>query len=194
MKAILFFSLFFFGTKRDLPVRDINSGNSVIQPAKKHIEFFDWPGSLSKFRTALLFGDKATVKSFFEFPIENPGNDIWFVADTRNVMKMDNKKIVPFLESDFDRYYSSILSMDFRKTLQQLDISKLAKDKSTETTEIIIVSPVKSKMKASYSESTNTITLSLINNSAETGLFTIDYHFKIMPGGNIKFSHVKFTI
>lgn len=196
MKTILFFSFFFFGTKCDL-VSDINCdtvANAVIQPTKTNQVFIDWSESLSGFRKALLSGGKVTVKSFFEFPIENPGNDIWFVADTRNVMKMDNKKIVPFQESDFDHYYSSILPLDFRRTLEQIDISKLAKDKSTETNEIIIVSPVKSKMKATYSESAKTITLSLINNSVETGQFIIDYHFKILPDGNIKFSHVKFII
>ncbi|MBK8951256.1 MAG: hypothetical protein IPM85_01755 [Chitinophagaceae bacterium] len=139
-------------------------------------------------------GDKATVKSYFDFPIENPGNDIWYVADTRFVSKMKPDKIVPFQESDFDTYYSAILPIDFRKTLEKINIKKLVKDKSTETSELIVVSPATSKMKATYSEGTKTVTLSLITKSPEFGQFTIDYHFKVLTDGNIKFSYVRFII
>jgi hypothetical protein len=197
MKAILFFSLFLLGLERDFAISGCSGyilSNSVMQSFEKKLNFSDWPESLLRFRNALLQGDKVTVKSFFEFPINNPGNDIWFVADTRNVTKMSPNKIVPFQESDFDKYYGAILSMDFRKTLEEIDMEVLAKEKSTETEELKIVSPATSKMKAAYSESSKTLTLSLITKSPDFGQFTIDYHFKILPDGNIKFSYVKFII
>ncbi len=194
MKTILFFSFFFLGIKYDLPVKNSMLTDRIVQPAKKNLSFDDWSVNLSKFKDAVVRGDKVTVKSFFEFPIENPGNDIWFVADTRNVTKMSPNKIVPFQESDFDNYYGAILSKDFRMTLEKVDIKKLAKDTLTETPELIVVSPATSKMKATHSESANTITLSLISKSPEFGRFSIDYHFKILPDGNIKFSYVKFII
>lgn len=197
MRAILFFSFFFLGIKYNLLLKNSNcyiERNRIIKPVKKDPGFYDWSASLSKFRDAVLHGDKVTVKTFFEFPIENPGNDIWFVADTRNVTKMSPNKIVPFQESDFDNYYGAILSKDFRMTLQQIDLKKLAKDTLIETPELIVVSPATSKMKATHSESAKTITLSLISKSPEFGQFSIDYHFKILPDGNIKFSYVKFII
>lgn len=154
----------------------------------------DWEQSLGKFRDAISKRDKPTVKTFFEFPILNPGNDIWLVADMRYAREIDSRNIVPFQESDFDKYYPSILSMDFRKTFEKIDIPKLARDSLAETTELTVVSPATSKMRAIYSKTEKTVTLSLITKSPEFGRFTIDYHFKILANGSIRFTHVKFTI
>ena len=173
----------------ELPARPLVSMLSITKGSSS----LDWTQSLEKFRSALLNRDKKSVKSFFEFPILNPGNDIWLVADMKYAKTIDSKNIVPFKESDFDEHYASILSMDFRKTLEKIDIKKLAKDKVSETAELTIVSPATSKMHAEYSEADSTITLSLITKSPDFGQFTIDYYFKILKGGHIKFRHVKFT-
>ncbi len=113
---------------------------------------------------------------------------------TRNVTKFGTKTIVPFTESDFDTYFSAIFAMDFMKTFQQIDIEKLKTLKFAESPELEVVKPAKSKMEAKYLEATNTVTLTLITKSPDFGKFTIDYHFRILASGNIKFSHVKFDL
>ncbi|MBK6936484.1 MAG: hypothetical protein IPH18_06060 [Chitinophagaceae bacterium] len=123
MKAILFLPLFLVFTEYNSMTSDsshnlVSINKKFIAPDSRKLNLTDWSESLSDFRNALLRGDKATVKSYFDFPIENPGNDIWYVADTRFVSKMKPDKIVPFQESDFDTYYSAILPIDFRKTLE----------------------------------------------------------------------------
>jgi hypothetical protein len=153
-----------------------------------------WIESLSDFRKALLNVNIKAVKQFFEFPILNPGNDIWMVADMKSAARMTPNKIVPFKESDFDNHFNDILSIDFRKTFEKIDIEKLSKEKKAESPELKIISPATSKMKAVYSGSNKTITLSLITASPEFGQYTIDYHFKIIPAGAIKFTHVKFNM
>jgi hypothetical protein len=151
-----------------------------------------WIESLSRFRNALLSGEKETVKSFFKFPILNSGNDIWLVADMKFATTIDPNKVMPFKEADFDRYYSSILPIDFRKTLKEIDLEKLSRDKSTETPELTVVSPATNKMTAKYSEVNKSLTLSLITKSPDFGKYAIDYYFTIQPSGDIRFSHVKF--
>ena len=197
MKAIfIFFSLAL------IMKRDMGFDNRDILPIDTAIDFLQsptskdlvWTESLSDFRKALLNVDIKTVKQFFEFPILNPGNDIWLVADMKNATRMTPNKIVPFKESDFDKHFSDILATDFRKTFEKVDIEKLSKEKKAESPELKIVSPATSKMKASYSESKKTITLSLITKSPEFGQYTIDYHFRILPSGAIRFTHVKFNM
>ena len=190
MKAILIILIPFLGMKVELPAAHFGLMQSVTTDSTAS----GWKQSLAKFRSVLLTRDKKTVKTFFEFPILNPGNDIWLVADMQYATKLNSKNIVPFQESDFDKYYASILSMDFRKTLEQIDIEKLARDKMTETAELIVVSPATSKMRAEYSEAESTIRLSLITKSPQFGQFTIDYHFKILTSGDIRFTHVKFIL
>lgn len=107
---------------------------------------------------------------------------------------MTPNKVVPFKESDFDKHFSDILVMDFRKTFENVDIEKLYKEKNSDSPELKIVSPATSKMKAIYSESKKTITLSFITKSPEFGQYTIDYHFKILTRGAIRFTHVKFNM
>ena len=190
MRAILFFLIPLLQAKYTLPAikYDFRQQTSSVTKDSK------WKESLSKFRTAVLQGDKATVKSFFEFPILNPGNDIWLVADMQYATKINSKDIVPFKESDFDKHYSSILSVDFRKTFEKIDIEKLSKDSLTESAELKIVSPATSKMQAKYSGVGKSIMLSLITKSPEFGQFTIEYHFKILPSDDIRFTHIKFIM
>jgi hypothetical protein len=194
--ALIFISLtlalklnFGFNEKNILPIATVISFPKAL-PLKAPI----WTESLSDFREALLNVDVKTVKQFFEFPILNPGNDIWMVADMKNASRMTPSKVVPFKESDFNKHFSDILATDFRKTFEKLDIEKLSKEKKAESPELEIVSPAKSKMKAVYIESKKIITLSLITKSPEFGQFTIDYHFKILPSGAIRFTHVKFNM
>lgn len=156
--------------------------------------FTNWQESLSNFRKALMSSDKATVKSFFIFPIRDPGNDIWLVADLSFASTIDPSKIQPFTEADFDKYYSSIFSMDFRKTLEKIDISALARDTKTSTAELIVAAPATSKMNARFNKTTQTICLSLVSKSPEFGQFTIDYYFDITPTGMLRFKETKFDM
>ena len=197
MKAILFFSILSFGWTFDNKGavncnldRGYNEDYSAIQISQNS----KWAESLKKFRNALLAVDKESVKTYFDFPILNPGNDIWLVADMSYATKLNSSKIVPFTEQDFDRHFSSILSIDFRKTLGALDIDKFVKAKVAESQELKIDSLVTSKMVARYSDVRKSITLSLINKNPEFGQFSIDYHFKILPNNDIKFTYVKFNL
>ena len=164
------------------------------QPELQANRFADWQESLSNFRTALLTGDKAAVKSFFVFPIRDPGNDIWLVADLSFASTIDPQKIKPFSETDFDKYYSSVFSMDFRKTLEKIDIAALARDAKTSTAELIIAAPATSKMNARFNKTAQTICLSLVTKSPEFGQFTIDYYFDITTTGALRFKETKFEM
>ncbi len=197
MKGIFIFLIFALIMNRDMGFdsRDFPPINVVIHfPQSSASKDLVWTESLSDFRKALLNVDIETVKQFFEFPIFNPGNDIWLVADMKNATRITPNKIVPFKESDFDKHFSDILATDFRKTFEKVDIEKLSKEKKAESPELKIVSPATSKMNAVYSESKKTIALSLITKSPDFGQYTIDYHFKILPSGAIRFTHVKFNM
>ena len=197
MKVILFFISLVIGVNQKnefayLSYAFVNTNfNGTLSPQSSSIT---WRESLSDFRKALLNVDIKSVKGYFAFPIMNPGNDIWMVADMKNATRMAPNKIVPFKESDLDQHFSSIFAIDFRKTFEEIDIEKLATTGLEESPELKILPPATSKMKAVYSETKKTIILSLITKSPEFGQYSIDYHFKISTSSEVRFTHVKFNI
>ncbi|HEU4609437.1 MAG TPA: hypothetical protein VFS31_15075 [Chitinophagaceae bacterium] len=149
-----------------------------------------WTADLIRFRTALLSHDKKTVKSFFHFPILDKGNDIWFVADNHLVTKLNQRETVPFTETDFDQYYNSILAIDFRKTLEKIDVNQLAKTHRAKSTEIEIVPGSKSFMIATWDQAHNLLTLEIFSKSPGFGQFSFQYHFTISNETTITFKEI----
>jgi hypothetical protein len=79
-----------------------------------------WTESLSEFREALLNLDKKTVKQFFEFPILNPGNGIWLVADMKSATQLASDKIVPFKRLILTNTLANFLPLTSERPLKKL--------------------------------------------------------------------------
>ena len=151
-----------------------------------------WTDNFLELKKAITTGDRKAVKSFIEFPIKNKGNEIWYLADSKLVMEISPKEIKPFIEADFDKYFSSIFTLDSRKTLEKLNVEEFFKTNKSTSPEIEVVKGSKSKLEASFDNSKHKITLALVTNLTEqaNSKFTIYYQFDVLNNQNIKFGEV----
>ena len=154
----------------------------------------DWIEDVNKFRVALLTGNRDLVKSYFTFPINEPGNDIWFCVNSRFAASLDPKKSTPFKELDFDKYYSELFGLDFKKTFELIDLSKLSTSSTVQCPKIEIIPESKSHMKASIDKVNKVLTLEVINEAKEFGKFSFKYRFRILNNSTIKFKDVTFVM
>ncbi len=154
-----------------------------------------WEKNFQEFVNAILEDDREKVKSFFDFPIRSKGNEIWWIADTRFVMEMDQKNIVPFTEDDFDKYYSSIFLIDFRKTLEKLSLGEFFLKEKASSPKMEIVKDSKSILHATFEKTKQKLTLNLsttINVKGQSNTeFSIYYEFDILKDQKLRFKDVK---
>ncbi len=169
-----------------------DENNALIE--RQNFDSNTWKKSFQEFTNAILGDDREKVKSFFDFPIRSKGNEIWYVADTRFVMEMDQKNIVPFTENDFDKYYGSIFSIDFRKTLEKLSLEEFFLKEKASSPEIEVVEVSKSKLFASYDNTLKKMTLTLTaiiktKREHDTG-YSVFYEFDLLKDQKFKFKQV----
>jgi len=163
-----------------------NKGNSPT--ARQSSDSSKWTNSFLEFSKAITKGDRNAVKSFIDFPIKNEGNEIWYLADSRLVMEISPKKIVPFTESDFDKYFSSIFALPFRKTLEKLNVDEFFEKNTAISPEIEVVKGSRSKLQADYYKANNKVTLTLFT-TGEANL-TVQYRFDITTDEQLRFRQV----
>src|SRR5690606_20408610 len=163
----------------------------ILEQRSNEIINSKWQVSFKELRLAIMNGDKIAIKNFINFPIKNPGNEIWFVADSKLVMDINPEEIKPFTEKDYDRYFNSIFTVDLRRTIKELDLEEFFINLKASSPEIEVVENSKSRLEASLDKSKNILTLSMISTSNEFGKFTIDYIFEITDDQKIKFRHVR---
>jgi hypothetical protein len=151
-----------------------------------------WADNFLELKKAISAGDRNVVKSFIDFPIKNKGNEIWYLADSKLVMEIDPKEIKPFTEADFDRYFSSIFSLDLRKALEKLNVDEFFKTNKSASPEIEVVKSSTTRLEASFDNSNDKITLALVTNlSGQTSSeFTVYYYFDVLNNQDIKFRGV----
>ena len=151
-----------------------------------------WRDNFLQLQKAIAAGDRQAVKTFIDFPIQNKGNEIWYLADPKLVMEINPKEIKPFTEADFDKYFSSIFTLDLRKTFEKLNVEEFFKTNKSTSPEIEVVKGSKSKLEARFDNSKRKITLTLVTNVTPqaNSKFTIYYQFNVLNDQSIKFGEV----
>jgi hypothetical protein len=152
----------------------------------------NWTDNFTKLKNAIATGDRKEVKSFIDFPIKNEGNEIWYLADSKLVMEIDPKETKPFTESDFDEYFSSIFSLDLRKTLEVLNLEEFFRTNKSTSPDVEVVKGSKSTLGANFDSAKRKITLALATDIAEQGTskLTIYYQFNVLSDQSIEFGGV----
>ena len=152
-----------------------------------------WKDNFLDLKKAITTGDRNAIKYFIDFPIKNKGNEIWYLADSKLVMEISPKEIKPFTEADFDKHFSSIFTLDLRKTLEKLNVEEFFKTNKSTSPEIEVVKGSKSKLEAAFDNSKHKITLALATNLTEhaNSKFTIYYQFDVLNDQNMKFREVR---
>lgn len=148
-----------------------------------------WNTNFLEFVSAITNNDQNKVKSFIDFPIRNEGNEIWYLADSKLVMKIDPNKIVPFTETDFDKYHSSIFPLDFRSTLQKLPTKDLFRKGKATSPDMEVVKGSTSNLTATYDKTKHKLTLKLVTliKGAQGTSFDVIYEFDVLEDQQIKF-------
>jgi hypothetical protein len=177
--------------------------SSGIEANHPHPDTIKWIDNFRTFRDAVYQRDKQKVKQFFEFPVMNPNNEIWYLAyggvDDK-VGSLLSDAIKPFTEKDFDKYFDSLFTKRFINCLLKIKTEELWKNgevqskavKDGNTTYI---------MYAIFDKSENTLSLNLNSNSPyktddgemESAESSEIYQFKVLSNGRIKFSRILFA-
>jgi len=159
-----------------------------------------WIDDFKLFRTAVYQNDKATVKQYFKFPLYNDGNELWFlVLSEKEYDKISGNKKNPFLEKDFDKYYSKIFPLAFKKSILKIKTDDLFKSGNAESAEFK-ESNTSYKMYATYDKKLRTLSLNLAYNTVtkdkdgnieDGGESNVIYNFVIDKTGHIFFKEVR---
>lgn len=157
----------------------------------------------SEFRTAIYQGDRRKVKTFFEFPIYNPNNEIWYLAYSGDEKRLNRltENIKPFSENEFDTHYDRIFPKPFIKCIMKIN-AEILFDKGEYETEPLLDKNNTYKVIANYDRKSNTLILNFVstlpivindgeNDIVENSEFSIIYYFEIVMNKAMKFKQVR---
>lgn len=156
-----------------------------------------WIDNFRKLRTAIYQGDKATVKTFIDFPIMNENDEIWdlvFLGQEYLIVKSPNS-LKPFSEQDFDKYFNKIFTKRFVNSILKIKTADLVKNGHYETIEFSEGKSTSYHMTATYYKSIKRLDLNLASKTFyeddDDGEFNINYQFQVLENGQIKFLQVR---
>lgn len=171
-----------------------NKGATDSSKIVQRNQTISWIDNFRKLRTAIYQGDKATVKTFFNFPIMvDENNQIWdLVLNQDQLDKFTDLK--PFSEQDFDRYFNKIFPKRFVNSILKIKTEELAKNGQYETIELRESNSTYS-MTATYDSSAGLLELGLgsktiFEDDNEEFEFGINYEFVVSENGEIIFLRV----
>ena len=171
--------------------------NTVTEPNAPGRDTTKWIDNFRTFRDAVYQRNKEKVKQFFDFPVMNPGNEIWYLAYGGVENKVNADDIKPFTEKDFDRYVDSLFPKRFINCLLKIKSEELWKTGRAETKGIKDGNTTY-VLYATFDKSDNTLTLNLNSNSPykindtewESAEGSEIYIFSVLGNGKIKFVRV----
>ncbi|MBW1657947.1 hypothetical protein [Flavobacterium quisquiliarum] len=159
--------------------------------------------SFKEFRNAIYQRDKVKVKEFIDFPIYNDNNEIWYLGNMADdeFFKKAGDKVIPFPETEFDKYYDKIFSNYFLRGILKIKTGILFSKGEFETIELTD-KDTKFKIYATYNDKENEIILNLAiespikvndgeNDSIENSESNVIYYFKIENGKDIRFKQIR---
>lgn len=162
-----------------------------------------WIEDFKLFRTAVYNNDMATVKKYFKFPVLNVNNEIWLMLMSDKAFKKiqaAGDKIVPFKETDLDKYYKNLFTGPFVKSLMKVKTDILYKKHDTETPEQKEGKATTYKMYVTYDKATKILSFNLAYNTVnknkageieDGGESNVIYNFIVQKNGHILFKEVR---
>lgn len=94
-----------------------DTGKVVSNSISRQLDSLTWIQSFREFRDAVYRDDKTKVKSFFDFPVMNQNNEIWYLVYDQNEIQTNRLtgRVKPFTGSDFDKYFHRCSQKDLSK-------------------------------------------------------------------------------
>lgn len=153
-----------------------------------------WIENFRIFRDAVYQKNKEKVKLFFDFPVMNTNNEIWYLVNDSSISDPD--KIRPFTEKNFDWYYDKLFPEDFIKAMLKIKTEELYKTGEVQTPSLSSKDSVSYVIYATYDKSNNSLSLNMAFNSMlpegeDGGEYNVLYFFVILPDGQLKFKEIR---
>lgn len=104
--------------------------------AKNSKSASNWSDSFEELKNAITNGDKSKVKTFFDFPIQDEQNLIWYKAyGFSEDIDIPTDRAKPFPEKEFDKNYDKIFPKEFKVLIARVNTQELLKMGEFSTTE-----------------------------------------------------------
>lgn len=161
-----------------------------------------WINNFRELRNAVYQNDVNKIKTYFNFPVLNYGNEIWSVVltDSTDIFTGFNRDtIVPFTEKDFTKYYKKLFTKEFINGILKIKSDELFKTNSASTESFNSDSVTTYTMIASVNKENNTLNLVLSFNTpiededgnVDPGEAGIGYTFTIQSDGHLIFKEIR---
>lgn len=161
----------------------------------------EWIADFKKFRDAIYQNDKATIKSFIDFPLMNENNEIWDLAYLDEEIMPEaqaENQIKPFTEIEFDKRCPNIFPRHFTKSLLKVKTDSLLRNGQHETMALNEQDTLIYKMYTNVDSGkilrlhlwTNK-PIKLENGEFDASEFSIIYEFDIINSKHLKFRSVR---
>ena len=170
----------------------LDSTKKVVPFKQKDTTY--WVDNFRQFRDALYKNDKLKAKEFLDFPFQNEGNEIWYLAYSDNEKATDklNQTVKPFTEKDFDKYFDKIFTKKLTKCLLKIKTDDLYKYGKSESSEIKDSSTTY-KLYVTFDKTEKIIELNLATKTPykisdteyEAGESNFIYRFQVLKNGHI---------
>lgn len=149
-----------------------------------------WIDDFKAFRDAAYTGNKEKLKTYFNFPIQNDPNEIWYLTAAGEAPDASS----PFTEKDWDTHHAKIFPPAFVKSLLKIKSAELYEKGEAESPDLKEDSTVY-KMMAAFDKKENLLSLNLAFTTVpEEGEDAIEsniiYTFSILPDGRLKFKKI----
>ena len=150
------------------------------------------------FRDGVFQNKKEAVKPFFDFPILNTGNEIWYHITDGDYITVNYPvdKKVPFLESDFDTHFSQLFPKLFIKCLLKVKSEQLFQSGSFYTP-VIMEGNTQHIVHATFDKEKGELNLNWYTESPSTDdmdwpvEYSVNFGFKIDKNGFLKFVEIR---
>lgn len=175
----------------------VNKRGHIVPTPSQQSDSVNWISSFREFRDAVYHHDKIKTKQFIDFPIMNYGNEIWYLVYIRDEKKTDQiqNKIKPFTEKDFDQYFDRLFPLRFIKGILKIKSEEFYKKGQTETVSLSEGTNTIYRIIATFDKANNTFNLNLSSKTYykddDDGESSIDYQFKVLKNGQIKFLQIR---
>jgi hypothetical protein len=173
-------------------------GSKITVPFRQKDTSY-WVDNFRQFRDAIFQRDKTKAKVFFDFPIIDSSNEIWYLAYDKNekAVELLHDAIKPFTETDFDKYFDKLFSKTFVKSLLKIKTDELFKKGAYQTPEFKdhFASYI---LYSTYDKTENTLDLNFTSGKYRDekgepldGESNIFYLFQLTKKGHIKFIQIR---
>jgi len=177
--------------------RSVNQGNkdSLTLDLEKAPELAT---QFRTFRDDVFQNKKEDLKQFFDFPILNTYNEIWYHVTVGDPVTKDypNDKVIPFSASDLDTYFPKLFPKLFIKCLLKIKSEELFEAGSFDTP-FIMDGGTQHKIYATFDKEKGELNLNWYTEAPSTDdmdwpiEYNVNYLFKIDKSGYLKFVEIR---